>query len=96
MTPVEQIIWLDCFQIWPNWCGFLDTMYYGVWELNSFLLLAEVGLGALWIGLQRILAGLPASWADFTVLVDKLESLNESKGLVNWSANGQIVDCNLS
>ena len=63
---------------WPNADSFVLCSYWYLavrqW-LN--LLLAEVCFWALWIGLHRVWAGLPASWADFAIFVDKLEGLQK-------------------
>lgn len=37
-------------------------------------------------------ARLPVGWADLAVLLDKLEGLEDSKGLLGGTANWQIVD----
>ena len=58
--------------------------------------LLEVGLAVLRVGNHRSLARLPAGWADLAVFVSELEGLDQSEGLVNIPAHGEIVDGHLS
>jgi hypothetical protein len=57
---------------------------------------AEVFQRSLGVGLDGLVTLLPSSRADLTVHISELESLNETESLVNRSANGQIVDGNLT
>jgi hypothetical protein len=57
---------------------------------------AEVFQRSLGVRLDGLVTLLPASRADFTVDISELESLNETESLVNRSANGQIVDGDLT
>ena len=40
--------------------------------------------------------GLPSRGADLAVLIDVLEGLNKTDGLINITANGEIVDGDLA
>ena len=46
--------------------------------------------------IHSLLARLPVSGADLTVLIDMLESLNEAEGLLRATANGQIIDARVA
>jgi hypothetical protein len=56
----------------------------------------EVFQRSLGVRLDGLVTLLPASGANLTVLISELESLNETEGLINRSANGQVVDGNLT
>lgn len=56
----------------------------------------EVLQAALGVGLHGSLALHPASGADLAVLVGELESLDEADGLLDVSADGQVVDGDLA
>jgi hypothetical protein len=43
-------------------------------------------------GVDGVGALLPASWADLAVLVGELECLDDSDGLLDRSANGQVMN----
>ena len=51
----------------------------------------EVHLCVL-IGGDGFVAGVPAGRADLSVLVSKLESFDESEGLIDTPSNGIVVD----
>lgn len=63
---------------------------------NLLVGLLEVLLGVDGVSLDGIGALLPVGGADLTVLLSELESVNESEGLLNGSADRQIVDGDLS
>ena len=56
----------------------------------------EVVEGSLGVWLHGWTAGLPTSWANLAVLVGELEGLDEAEGLVDRSADGKVVDRDLS
>lgn len=62
----------------------------------SYLLFTKKLFALLDTGLDGVLAWLPVSWANFTVLVNKLKSLDQPQNLVNRSSDWQIVDGDLS
>ena len=51
-----------------------------------------MGLGRV----DSLLAGLPVSRANFTVLFDELEGLEYSEGLFGRSANREVIDSRVS
>jgi len=64
--------------------------------LTLHLLFTEKLFALLDTGLDSVLAWLPVSWANFTVFVNKLKSLDQPQNLVNRPADWQIVDGDLS
>lgn len=60
-----------------------------------YLLFTKKLFALLDTGLDGVLAWLPVSWANFTVLVNKLKSLDQPQNLVNRSSDWQIVDGDL-
>lgn len=58
--------------------------------------LGEVLQAALGVSLHGLATGLPASGADLAVLVGELEGLDQTQGLVDVSAHGQVVDGDLA
>lgn len=58
--------------------------------------LFKVFLGLLDIRLDGSATLLPASRADFTVLISELEGFNKTQDFIDATANRQIVDSNLS
>ena len=62
------------------------------------ILLGEIFLASLWISLHgcRVIFRVPVGRANFSVFVGELESLNQSKGFINRSADWQIVLGDLS
>lgn len=63
----------------------------GIQGLNGRrLLLGEVLVGVG--GVDSVLALLPVGGADLTVLVDKLECLDDTDGLLDGTADGEVVD----
>ena len=56
----------------------------------------EVVERSLGVGLHGGATRLPACWADLAVLIGELEGLNEAEGLIDRSANWQIVDGDLA
>lgn len=59
-------------------------------------LLSEVLQAALGVSLHGLAAGLPVGGADLAVLVGELEGLDETQGLVDVAADGQVVDGDLA
>ena len=51
---------------------------------------------SLVVGLHGLLARSPTGGTDFTVLVRKLEGLDETKSFVNITADRKIVDSDLT
>ncbi len=45
---------------------------------------------------HSFLAGPPVSWTDFTVFVCELEGLDQPQGFVNISANGEVINSDLT
>lgn len=66
------------------------------WIIVIRLLFTEELLATFNVWLDRILARLPASWADLAMLVDKLKCLDQSQNLVDTSAHWQVVDGDLT
>ena len=62
---------------------------------KELLVLSKILGNSFGIGLHCLLAWLPSGWADFSVFVGELESLNKTNGLVDISANGKVVDGDL-
>jgi len=60
------------------------------------LLLGQVLADSILVGLHGLLARTPAGGADFAVFVGELEGLDQSQGLVDISADGEIVDGHLA
>lgn len=58
--------------------------------------LGEVLLGLLRVGLDGLAALAPVGGADLAVLLGELEGINETEGLVNGTADGEIVNSDLS
>lgn len=58
--------------------------------------LFKVFLGLLDIRLDGSATLLPASGADFTVLISELEGFNKTQDFIDATTNRQIVDSNLS
>lgn len=59
-------------------------------------LLSEVLEAALGVSLHGLAAGLPVRGADLAVLVGELEGLDETEGLGDVAADGQVVDGDLA
>lgn len=59
-------------------------------------LLSKVLEAALGVSLHGLAAGLPVGGADLAVLVGELEGLDETEGLVDVAADGQVVDGDLA
>lgn len=59
-------------------------------------LLSEVLEAALGVSLHGLAAGLPVGGADLAVLVGELEGLDETEGLGDVAADGQVVDGDLA
>ena len=76
---------------------FLDYHSHSPYSSFGVLLGPESGeFIATVVGYHGGFAGLPAGWADLAVLIDVLEGLNKTDGLVNITANGKIVDGDLA
>ena len=52
----------------------------------------EVLLGGVRVGLHGEVSGLPVGRAHLTVLVDKLEGLNQADDFVDIAADGKVID----
>lgn len=56
----------------------------------------EILLGSHRVSIHGEVSWLPVGWANFTVDINKLESLHQSDDLVDISSNGEIIDSDLS
>ena len=81
----------------------IGLLIYSSWMTSLRCLGSSVGLRpesgesvAVVIGDHSGCTGLPSRGADLAVLIDVLEGLNKTDGLVNITANGKIVDGDLA
>lgn len=58
----------------------------------GLVVLAEVVLGLNGVSVHGAVSGLPVGGANLTVLISKLEGLEEAKGLINGATNGGLVE----
>jgi hypothetical protein len=61
-------------------------------EVGGLELLREKFIFQILIGLDRLVTGLPVSWANLTVLISELEAFDQSDSFVDGSADRVIVD----
>ena len=59
-------------------------------------MLGQVLADSILVRLHGLLARAPTGGTDFTVFVGELEGLDQSQGLVDISADGEIVDGHLA
>lgn len=64
----------------------------------ELILLIEIFLTAFRVRLDGgfVLLLVPVGWTDFAVLVNELESFDQAKSFIDGSADGKVVDRNLT